>query len=129
MKKNVIKKIVSFLVCISMVSGFASISNAETYIINDSTLTYVTNDYASAEYSNYFIYDISHIQVADMPAGAFVTGLRLRADLGNDSDPVCMINCYHDAGYYDVQTSGDHVYRLYNTSGKDITLVSNYIFV
>lgn len=112
-----------------MVAGFASVSYADIYIIQNSSFSYVTNDYASADYSNYFIYDIAHIQVADMPAGSFVTGLRLRADLGNDSDCVCNINCYHDAGYYDVNTTGDHVYRLYNTSGKKITLNANYIYV
>lgn len=129
MKKNVIRKLVSVLICVSIVAGFTSVSNAYIYIIQDSSSSYVTNDYASADYSNYFIYDIAHIQVEDMPAGSFVTGLRLRADLGNDSDWVCNINCYHDAGYYDVNTSGDHVYRLYNSSGKKITLNTNYIYV
>lgn len=125
MNKRVIKKIVSVLACASMLAGMASISNA-TSINNGSSATIGTKNVSSGSHN--FSYYVSYIHYDGLAVGAHMSGLRLRADMGNDSDYVCSVNSNQAGGSYTISHSGTHTYRLYNNTGKHVSITASFTY-
>lgn len=127
MNKRIIKSIVSVMACASIVTGMALISSANTYSINNGSSKIVGTKTVNAGDNNYS-YSITYIQYDGLPMNTYATGLRLRADRGSDSDNVCAVISSSSNGTYHITTSGSHTYRLYNNTGKNVTLTGYFSY-
>lgn len=127
MKGKFFKKIVSIIVCVSMIMAFASVSNAYSGTISSGSFSSVGTSTLSKK-SNSYSYYISFIQYNGLPEGAHMAGLRLRADQGNDSNFVCSVNTNQGGGTYTVKNTGSHTYRLYNSTGRNVTITGSFTY-
>ncbi|MCR4702852.1 MAG: hypothetical protein K5665_04200 [Saccharofermentans sp.] len=125
MIRNVVKKIVSVVMCVSVLAGYASISNA--YSINAGAIGYVGTAYASSGGGHSFSYEVSYIYYNDLAVGAYLYDLSLKADMNVDSDKVCNINMPQKSGTYHVTSSGSHTYNLHNDTSKHVYITFDYL--
>ncbi len=116
--KKYIKRIVLVAVCASVLVSFATISNAVT--INDGSSEFLLTDYVYSGVRTYE-YKVSYIYYNGLAVGAYIPGLTVYADY----DHVCDVDTSSDTGPYWINSSGYHDYRLYNDTGKDVTITFN----
>ena len=116
MSKSIIKKIVSVIACISMLAGYASISNA--YSIDPGYSATIAEHDDSDYYYYTYEYTVSYIHFDGLATGAYMNGLTVYVN----SDYVCAVNTSHKTGPYHVSVNDYNYYKLYNDTSKHVAI-------
>ena len=129
MNKKIIKKIVSVLVCASMIAGVASISNATSINSGSSSNLGV---YQATAGTNHYSYTVDYIHYDGLAVGAFIqSGLTVRFKYPTtgttiEQNTVCTVNTSSGSGTYYTGYSGGHTFRLHNNTGKHVSITFNF---
>ena len=109
MKSKLLKSMVSVIMCVVLLMGYASVSNASVYIPSGGNSTV-------GSFSGYAGTSGAHIY----------SGLTAKCDYnqGNtyESVTMCTINSNSGNGSFYTAYSGGHSIKLYNQTGRNVTI-------
>ena len=125
MKSKLLKSMVSVIMCVVLLMGYASVSNASVYIPSGGNSTVGSFSGYAGTYN--FTYSVSFIRYDGMPSGAHIySGLTAKCDYnqGNtyESVTMCTINSNSGNGSFYTAYSGGHSIKLYNQTGRNVTI-------
>ena len=125
MNKSILKKVISSIVCLSILAGYATISSAKTLSINSGSAGNITTRNCSIGNHNYS-YNVSYILFDGCAVGAYLNGLSIKSHKGNTTLNICTVNKSSKSGLYYIPSSGDYVYKMHNGATKHVTITFTF---
>lgn len=123
MKKNIVKKLVSVIVCGSMIASFATVSNAVS-INSGSSYKFLTRNCSIGNHN--YSYNVSYVKFDGCATGAYLSGLTIKSHKDPTVLNICTVNQSSKSGLYYIPSSGNYAYKMHNNATKHVSITFTF---